>query len=49
MENCIERDNRLKIIALDLLERCKNDNLTLVEFNRTIEILRNEIAIQTKI
>lgn len=49
MESVVEREARLKKIALDLYGRCKSENLTVGEFNRTMEILKVTVANQTKI
>ena len=49
MENILEREERLKKIALDLYRRCKSENLTFGEFGRVLEILGTIAANQTKL
>ncbi len=49
MESIFDREARLNKIALDLYERCKSENLTIGEFNRTTEILKAIVANRVKI
>ncbi|HZK85704.1 MAG TPA: hypothetical protein VFC58_13775 [Desulfosporosinus sp.] len=49
MENIIDREKRLRKIALDLFERCKSENLTVYDFNRMAELLKIIVTTETKI
>jgi predicted HTH domain antitoxin len=49
METIIDREERLRKIALYLFERCKSENLTVYDFNRMAEILKIIVTTETKI
>jgi len=49
MESLIAREERLRNLAADLYERCRGKNLTVSEFQRTLEILNATVANQTMI